>query len=326
MKILFESVGHVGDCAIDVPVIRALASVGHQVEVSVSECSAEILVDCDFIVRTYKRVRKLSPRKIKMYASLLMQEWDVVVSNRGNSAGHTVSMLRQQLHLNTLNARSELFAKGAIFWRMSIIEKLVPDSLENIDASIPFAQHRLFEARKIAGLADDENFLIVAPGASLPDKMWPAENFAAVISHIACRFARVLIIGSAAEMQLCTRLAQISRAESLAGQMSLSQAGALVSAADMCICNDSGLGHVAAANGVSTLAVGNRRGKDVHMLAMDNRISIEPGDDRYGLHHRPWGQHMLPGNVFDISPSEVIGYIERNMLSWNPDRFITESG
>ena len=102
-------------------------------------------------------------------------------------------------------------------------------------------------------------YVVFAPGAEFgPAKRWPARHF----SELAARLAwPVVLLGSGKEASLCDEIAapanaaQAGKCLNLAGKTSLPQALALIAASRNTISNDSGLMHVAAALGVSQVAI-----------------------------------------------------------------------
>lgn len=104
------------------------------------------------------------------------------------------------------------------------------------------------------------DFLVgVGPGAIYgPAKRWPAYRFARVADWAVERWeARVLVMGSAKESEVCSDVARAMKQKALdvCGNTSLAEAVALLSCCNLFVTNDSGLMHVSAALGVPTLAV-----------------------------------------------------------------------
>ncbi|MBP7828413.1 MAG: lipopolysaccharide heptosyltransferase II [Kiritimatiellae bacterium] len=91
------------------------------------------------------------------------------------------------------------------------------------------------------------------PGAARgPSKQWPAAHFIELGRRLAEQpGARLVVLGSAREAELCGRVAGGigPAARSLAGETSMADWAALIEACDLVVCNDSGGAHVAAAVG-----------------------------------------------------------------------------
>ncbi len=92
--------------------------------------------------------------------------------------------------------------------------------------------------------------VVVHPGASAPSRRWPAEWFAEIVRHLADRGERIAVTGGAAERDLADRVVEIAgvpAARSVAGDLSLPELAALVAAARLVICGDTGVAHLASA-------------------------------------------------------------------------------
>ena len=90
--------------------------------------------------------------------------------------------------------------------------------------------------------------VVVHPGASAASRRYPVESYAQALDMLG---SEVVFTGDAAEVELVESLrARLSvPSRSLAGQLSLAQLGALIEAADVLICNNTGPAHIAAAVG-----------------------------------------------------------------------------
>lgn len=87
---------------------------------------------------------------------------------------------------------------------------------------------------------------------------WRVENFAAVVEHLEKRHgARVALTGgpSALEKDYAEQLAAGSAAVNLAGRTTLKQLAAIIAAADLVICPDSGPAHMATALGTAVIGL-----------------------------------------------------------------------
>jgi heptosyltransferase-2 len=97
------------------------------------------------------------------------------------------------------------------------------------------------------------------PGAEYgPAKQWPPEYFARLAEKLANAGVDVLILGSAKEAPLGSRIEQIAgspRVRNLCGETSLVEAVDLLGFATVAVSNDSGLMHIAAAVGTHTVAI-----------------------------------------------------------------------
>jgi ADP-heptose:LPS heptosyltransferase len=124
-------------------------------------------------------------------------------------------------------------------------------------------------------------YACVHPGASVPERRWPVERFAAVARSLAGRGLRVVLTGTVGEAELTRALAQGlgSRALDLAGQTSLGALGALLRGARLLVCNDTGVSHLADALRVPSvvLSTGNNPERWAPADGRLHRVLCHPG-------------------------------------------------
>lgn len=114
---------------------------------------------------------------------------------------------------------------------------------------------------RLAALLGDAPYLMLSPGASRAEKMWPEERFIeiarralAVHLGLAC-----VLVGAEAERPMIERMQQAlgPRCMSLAGRISLPELEACIRHACAVVGNDSAAGHIAAYCGVPSVVVLN---------------------------------------------------------------------
>jgi ADP-heptose:LPS heptosyltransferase len=95
----------------------------------------------------------------------------------------------------------------------------------------------------------DRPLAVVHPGASVTARQWPAERFTAVADKLANAGFAIVLTGVAGERITVERVASNMRHEvlDLCSLTDLGALGALVSRAQLLICNDTGISHIAAA-------------------------------------------------------------------------------
>ncbi|MFB3738025.1 MAG: glycosyltransferase family 9 protein [Candidatus Velamenicoccus archaeovorus] len=99
---------------------------------------------------------------------------------------------------------------------------------------------------------------IVHPGAASPARRWPPERFAAVARAERDRGGRVLVTGTPAERGLArwvARTAGVLGQDVWAGRTHLVRLAALVGAADLMVCGDTGVAHLATAVGTPSVVL-----------------------------------------------------------------------
>ncbi len=119
-------------------------------------------------------------------------------------------------------------------------------------------EKRQSETLKALGLEEDQRPVVFCPGAEYgPAKRWPAGHFAALARALAERGHAVWLLGSDKDAltgeEIRERAPGICR--NLCGVTRLEQAIDLIAAAELTVCNDSGLMHIAAALGKPLVAL-----------------------------------------------------------------------
>jgi ADP-heptose:LPS heptosyltransferase len=104
---------------------------------------------------------------------------------------------------------------------------------------------------------DDRPLVVLHPGANDPRRRWSVERLAAAGSELARKWARLAVVGTAAEQPLAGLLLDglDSDAADLAGRLGLGGLAGLHEQATLLVGNDSGPRHLAAAVGTATVAV-----------------------------------------------------------------------
>ncbi len=128
---------------------------------------------------------------------------------------------------------------------------------EQLEFPLRAADFELLRATAETRDLEPGGYVCIHPGASVPERRWPAERFAAVGRELAARGLRVVLTGTAAEAGLTSSVARaIGRhCLDLAGRTELGTLGAVVAGARLLVCNDTGVSHVAAALEVPSVVI-----------------------------------------------------------------------
>ena len=90
--------------------------------------------------------------------------------------------------------------------------------------------------------------VLIGPGGGLAAKCWPPERYAALTHHLATGASiQIALVGASNEIPLGESVAAGTNVQNLVGQTTLRELFALVSRADLVICNSSMLMHAAVA-------------------------------------------------------------------------------
>ena len=223
---------------------------------------------------------------------LLRQRWDAVLITRRAQPLQLFYRLANTPYKRSRHYYKDSRDKPEMLIRLSMLEGLIPDYGEKVDPTIHFNHERKGKVLKHLWVDDSASILTVSPGASGPDGMWDKDNYVSVINAIKGNFDCVIAVGSENESTLCEYVASKTGAIAAGGVFELLDVCALLSQSSLHIGNDSGLGHVAAGVGARCAVIG----------------------DMSGMSFKPWGQHILLGNVKEINVEQALEFLRSNKL------------
>lgn len=168
-----------------------------------------------------------------------------------------------------------------------------PAPWQETDYLLPGARDSVREMRR----------LVVLPSASHGDKIWPAENFAAVMHALLDEGAvsEILVLGSPSERELCQALAAPGgRAGVRAFNAELEELARVCMSAGFALGNTTGLAHLAAFCGCRVLALSGEPGHDRGAPACAGSVSL--------------GNPALPAELQKKGSREVLAAITPEMV------------
>ena len=111
----------------------------------------------------------------------------------------------------------------------------------------------------LQGICQHPNLMVLAPGAAYgAAKRWPSANFREIARRHIARGGVAIVTGSAGEREIGDEVLHdlpVNRTGNLAGKTSLSALYQLLKSARLCVANDSGIMHLAAALGTPGVAI-----------------------------------------------------------------------
>jgi ADP-heptose:LPS heptosyltransferase len=144
----------------------------------------------------------------------------------------------------------------------SVASQLLLDSYEDVVLPISDAPRRqVADLLLMAGVPENESFVVIHAGAKRHTNQWPLERYARVADEIIRRWGtRVVLTGSAAELPAVERVAELMREKPMVFcQLDLPQMAALLKRCSLYVGNDTGPMHIAASVGTPTVSVFSAR-------------------------------------------------------------------
>ena len=187
--------------------------------------------------------------------------------------------------------------------------------------SIPLPDRdRAFASQFTSG---EQPLVVISPCSSQRARNfrnWSVENYAAVIEHLETRRgARVVVTGGPSDLErrYGRRLAENSGATDLAGKTTLKQLAALIAAADLVLCPDSGPAHMATALGTSVVGLYATSNPDRTGPYLSRKYTINRYPDaikRYlgrNVDEVRWGQRVRDPHAMDlVTVTDVIEAVD----------------
>jgi ADP-heptose:LPS heptosyltransferase len=133
----------------------------------------------------------------------------------------------------------------------------LPTQGEHLDFPLYAEDFRALEALEGAEELRAGEYVCLHPGASVAERRWPVEWFAAVGAALARHGLRLVLTGGEGEKPLTTALARALDAPvlDLAGRTDFGSLAALLIRARLLVCNDTGVSHIADALDVPSIVL-----------------------------------------------------------------------
>jgi ADP-heptose:LPS heptosyltransferase len=162
-------------------------------------------------------------------------------------------------HLTTRGLAGREGTRHEVLRNMEFLERL---GLEPVDRGLELWTReedldRLTEEFTFRGIPL-EPFVAVAPGAGERRKMWPVENYCALVPLLVNRLGvPILVVGDSTEWPLGEQVSAVDRNRvfNVCGALTLRSLAVLLDRCDLFVGNDSGPKHIAAARGVPIVEI-----------------------------------------------------------------------
>jgi lipopolysaccharide heptosyltransferase II len=127
-----------------------------------------------------------------------------------------------------------------------------------VEYGVPFLSLPDAVSDKIAALLEslrDQPFVVVFPGASIPERRWDADRFRQVAERLSAFGIKVVIVGGNECRQQGDEIAGGGLGLNLAGLTSLAETAAIIQKSSLLVSGDSGVLHIAVGLGTPTVSL-----------------------------------------------------------------------
>jgi heptosyltransferase-2/heptosyltransferase-3 len=252
-----------GDCVLALPALDALAAAwpAASLDVFVGDHSRAVFEGRDTIAALHDMHERIDlPRAQRLGWRLRRGRYDCIVVLDRSRGLRLAATLARPLRLATARGESPETRHEA---------QVYLDALKPLGIDAPLTPPRLTPSVTAHAAA---SALIPAggpyavlhpggaenPGASMPEKRWPVERFAALARWLCAQGVQVRLSGGPGDIARCHAVAEragLAGSATLAGRADLATAAAVVAHAALYVGPDTGLSHIAAAVGAPTVAI-----------------------------------------------------------------------
>jgi ADP-heptose:LPS heptosyltransferase len=254
--------GGIGDATLLLPAIRAIKE-------AFSEAVIDVLAE-----KRNAQVFSFSPhvRQVFLYdhrselLRVLRGRYDVVIDTEQwhrLSAG-IARLIRSSMKIGYgTNERKKLFTNAILYEHDdyeadSFFKLLKPFGITHPDNEISFIQLKP-SARKRAGelLGDlsQAPFVVIFPGASIPERRWGAENFQAVAEALESDGVPSIVVGGREDAAEGIKIVTARNGLNLAGRTNLAETAAIIETSALLLSGDSGILHIGVGLGKPTVSL-----------------------------------------------------------------------
>jgi heptosyltransferase-3 len=276
-RVLVVRLRSIGDTVLSTPSLHALRRFLPQarVDVLLEDWVAPLLEGSEEVDRVVTVERKSNASRLRVARALRAENYDVVYNLHG---GTTAALLTRAtgaaqrvgyaaypyatLHNHAAPPSAALWGREKTHSAEQQLALLgwtgvpVTDRPASRLAVTPDASARVSRRLRDAGLPEARDFALVHPAAAFDTKTWAAENFARVVEYLAGRGLASVAVAGPGEGVVVESLRTHARAPLVSfTDLSLPELTALASRASLFVGNDSGVAHVAAAVGLSSVVV-----------------------------------------------------------------------
>lgn len=140
----------------------------------------------------------------------------------------------------------------------------------------------LAKAEALLGSLNEQPFVVIFPGASIPERRWGADRFQRVAELLSSFDIRMVVVGGKEDQRQGEMIIDDGLGLNLAGVTSLAETAAVIQKSSLLLSGDSGVLHVAVGLGVPTVSLfGPGRAKKwapqgAHHIVINTGLSCSP--------------------------------------------------
>jgi len=261
-RVLFIRPGGIGDAVLLISAIQALKK-------TYPYCQIDILAEKrnSQVFSLYREIRRVYRYdNLAEFLSVFKTQYDVVIDTE---QWHRLSaifarLIRSQRKIGfATNERTKMFTTAVLYSHnnyetesffnlLQSLEIVPPPSLTTPFLDIPASVR---SSSELLG-SDIGKYVVLFPGASIPERRWSADRFSALAGKLAEQQLGVVIVGGGEDYDSGETIAEsVKNAVNLAGETSLLETASILKDAALLISGDSGVLHIGVGLGIPTVSL-----------------------------------------------------------------------
>lgn len=262
-RVLFIRPGGIGDAVLLIPVISAIKEKFPKAEITVlaEKRNGSVFLLCPMIDRT---LRYDNPTEM---IRVMQNRYDVVIdTEQWYRLSAVVARLTRapMLICFATNERKNLFTHHISYSHDdyetdSFVNLLAPFGISASDClKPPYLVIRGIVLKRAENLLADlsgKPFVVIFPGASIPERRWGAEKFRGVAAKLHAKGILVVVVGGREDASDAEKIIAGMYGLNLAGKTSLAETAAVIERSRLLVSGDSGILHIGVGLGKPTVSL-----------------------------------------------------------------------
>jgi len=261
-KILFIRPGGIGDAVLLIPVLELLKKQYPEavIDVLAEKRNATVFEMCPVVshVFLYDQIELLKVLRCNYDIVIDTEQWHRLTAvvtrlvKSGTKVGYATNE-RKKLYTHAVDYRHDRYELDSFF------DLLQPLGIDRPDVlSVPFLTISATEqesAHQLLGSFSERPYIVLFPGASIPERRWGAEKFHQLAVKLSKDGYPVIVVGGPEDRDAGDKIISGVDGLNLAGQTSLIGSSAVVEKATLLVSGDSGILHIGVGLGRSTVSL-----------------------------------------------------------------------
>jgi len=255
--------GGIGDAVLLVPAIRILKShfPGVKIDVLAEERNGGIFSLSRAVRKTfyYDRPKELFAAIRGKYDVVIdTEQWHRLsaivarLSSKGATIGYGTNE-RKKVFSHVVPYSHDDYEADSFFRLLEPLGIVSPDSLETPFLDLP--DDALRRASEMLKPLEGQPFVVLFPGASIPERRWGTKKFGALAARVCEAGFGVVVVGGREDSEEGGEIASSVGGLDLAGRCSLAESAAVIAKSALLVSGDSGILHVGVGLGTPTVSL-----------------------------------------------------------------------